>query len=316
MSIGEETIEHLGRVSTFVWDLEARWQAESAQRRLDASEGDVILDIDAALPTEPSVVWAHLTTPSLRSRWEGPLVVEESTVGGHRGVGTITQCVTGRLATIEEVVDWQPYEHIGWRVTVPDVGPVGATVDLDPVEGGTRVHLRWSIERAGARRGRRLRRDRSREAGGTGAARKDARRAVGHDRSTGGTDMIHYSSEVTIARPPHAVYEALLDPGLYPKWTDMVDVSFDGADTPRVGTRGRFRLAKGPIKGTLEMEVTELDPDRRVVFRVTHPSARLDGGLDARSRRERDSPDLCRRAPDARLATAARAAGRSGGAQR
>ena len=84
--------------------------------------------------------------------------------------------------------------------------------------------------------------------------------------------MIRYSSEVTIERPPHAVYEALLDPGLYPKWTDMVDVSFDGADTPRVGTRGRFRLAKGPIKGTLEMEVIEFDPDRRVVFRVTHPS--------------------------------------------
>jgi uncharacterized protein YndB with AHSA1/START domain len=145
MSMDEETIEHLGRVSTFVWDLEARWQAESAQRRLDASDGDVVLDIDLALPTDPSVVWAHLTTPSLRSRWEGPLLIEESTVGGHRGVGTITQCVTGRLATIEEVVDWQPYEHIGWRVIVPDVGPVGATVDLDQVEAGTRLHLRWSI---------------------------------------------------------------------------------------------------------------------------------------------------------------------------
>lgn len=84
--------------------------------------------------------------------------------------------------------------------------------------------------------------------------------------------MISYSSEVTIARPPHAVHEALLNPALYPKWTDMVDVSFDGADTPRVGTRGRFRLAKGPIKGTLEMEITELDPDRRVVFQVTHPT--------------------------------------------
>jgi uncharacterized protein YndB with AHSA1/START domain len=83
--------------------------------------------------------------------------------------------------------------------------------------------------------------------------------------------MISYSSEVTIARPPHEVYESLLDPDLYTKWTDMVDVSFDGADTPRVGTRGRFRLAKGPIKGVLEMEVTELDPDRRVVFHVTHP---------------------------------------------
>lgn len=84
--------------------------------------------------------------------------------------------------------------------------------------------------------------------------------------------MIRYSSEVTIARPPHAIYSALLDPELYPKWTDMVDVSFDSANTPTVGTRGRFRMAKGPIKGTLEMEITELDPDRRVVFRVTHPS--------------------------------------------
>lgn len=84
--------------------------------------------------------------------------------------------------------------------------------------------------------------------------------------------MIRYSSEVTIARPQHAVYEALRDPALYPKWTDMVDVSFGGTDTPRVGMRGRFRLAKGPINGMPEMELTELDPDRRIVFQVTHPS--------------------------------------------
>jgi len=84
--------------------------------------------------------------------------------------------------------------------------------------------------------------------------------------------MIRYSSEVTIARPPRAVYEALLDGDLYPKWTDMVDVSFDGGDGPRVGMRGRFRLAKGPIKGMLDMELTELDPARRVVFHVTHPT--------------------------------------------
>jgi uncharacterized protein YndB with AHSA1/START domain len=83
--------------------------------------------------------------------------------------------------------------------------------------------------------------------------------------------MIRYSSEVTIARPPNVVYEALLDPDLYPKWTDMVDVSLDGWETPRVGLKGRFRLAKGPIKGPLEMELTGLDPDRRVVFHVTHP---------------------------------------------
>ena len=84
--------------------------------------------------------------------------------------------------------------------------------------------------------------------------------------------MIGYTSEVAIARPPHAVYEALLDPERYPQWTDMVDVSFEGEGPPRVGMRGRFRLAKGPIKGMLEMELTELDPDRRIVFEVRHPS--------------------------------------------
>jgi uncharacterized protein YndB with AHSA1/START domain len=83
--------------------------------------------------------------------------------------------------------------------------------------------------------------------------------------------MIHYSSDVTIARPPSVVYGALLDPALYPKWTDMVDVSFEGGDDVGVGTRGRFRLAKGPIKGMLEMAVTELEPDRRIVFEVSHP---------------------------------------------
>ena len=74
--------------------------------------------------------------------------------------------------------------------------------------------------------------------------------------------MIRYSSEVTIARPPRAVYEALLDPDLYPEWTDMVDVSFEGGKASKVGTRGRFRMAKGPGKGMLDMELTELDPDR------------------------------------------------------
>ena len=60
MSAGEESIEHLGRVSTFVWDLEARWQAESAQRRLDGADGDVVLDIDVAI-SPPSRRWSGPT---------------------------------------------------------------------------------------------------------------------------------------------------------------------------------------------------------------------------------------------------------------
>lgn len=84
--------------------------------------------------------------------------------------------------------------------------------------------------------------------------------------------MIRYSSEVTIARPPRAVYEALLDPGRYGEWTPMTDMAFDDDGPRRVGQRGHFRMTEGPIKGRLEMEIVALEPDRRISFRVTHPN--------------------------------------------
>lgn len=84
--------------------------------------------------------------------------------------------------------------------------------------------------------------------------------------------MIRYSSEVTIDRPPRAVYEALLDPERYAQWTPMTDMAFDDDGPRRVGQRGHFRMTGGPIKGRLEMEIVELEPDRKVAVRVSHPS--------------------------------------------
>jgi hypothetical protein len=146
MTEAQESIKHLGRVTTFTLDLEARWQAESGARRLDFGDVDLILDLDSTVGAGPAVVWAHLTSPSLRTLWEGPLVMEESLAGGRRGVGTTAQCVTGRLAVLEEIVDWQPYEHVGWRLVVPSIGPVVATADLEPMADGTRIRLRWEYE--------------------------------------------------------------------------------------------------------------------------------------------------------------------------
>ena len=53
--------------------------------------------------------------------------------------------------------------------------------------------------------------------------------------------MIRYSSDVTIDRPPSAVFAALLDPDLYAKWMPMTDMSFEDA---------------GPIAGRPEGPVT------------------------------------------------------------
>ena len=83
--------------------------------------------------------------------------------------------------------------------------------------------------------------------------------------------MIRYSSEITIDRPQQVVFDALLDPALYSQWTEMVDKTFDDPGVPTVGSRGRFRLAAGPIKGMLHMEVAELEADRRIVIRIRHP---------------------------------------------
>jgi uncharacterized protein YndB with AHSA1/START domain len=81
--------------------------------------------------------------------------------------------------------------------------------------------------------------------------------------------MIAYTSRVEIARRPRDVYDALLDPALFPDWTEMTDVIFDAS--PVVGARGTFRLGAGPIKGVLNSEITELVPERRVVYHIDHP---------------------------------------------
>lgn len=84
--------------------------------------------------------------------------------------------------------------------------------------------------------------------------------------------MIRYSSDVTIRRSPAEVLDALLDADLYSQWTPMVDVAFDGTGRPGIGTTGRFRMTEGPIKGMLEMRIAELEPNRRLVIKVNHPS--------------------------------------------
>ena len=144
-----EAIDHLGTVTTYTLDLEARWAVERQSRRLDVGDDDRVFDLEAIVPAEPGDVWAHLTSPELRTLWEGPLEIVKTSPSGRRGVGTSAQCVTGRLATIEEIVDWQPYDHIGWRIAVPALGPVGATADLEPVAGGTHVTVRWAYQGEG-----------------------------------------------------------------------------------------------------------------------------------------------------------------------
>ena len=162
---GVEHIEHLGEVVTFTQDLEDRWQAEAARRRLGGEGQEPIFDVAVDVEAPASMVWAHLTSPALRPGWEGLIRIEETWSDGRRGIGTTTRCVTGVLASLEEIVDWQPFEHAGYRVTVPDLGPIEATYDLTEHanRNATSIRHRWvpSGERAiDPETRRRLERDR------------------------------------------------------------------------------------------------------------------------------------------------------------
>src|SRR6185437_10083281 len=123
-------------IATYAQDLEGRWQHEAARPRLTLGGADLLLDAIVTVGADAPTVWNHMTSPALRARWEGGIVLDESPAGGRMGVGTTLQCVTGRLASIEEIVDWQPFEHVGYRVVVPDVGLIQATYDLEGVRGG------------------------------------------------------------------------------------------------------------------------------------------------------------------------------------
>jgi hypothetical protein len=143
LQVGRETIEHFGEVNTHILDLEGRWATEQDRRRIEIRTEDAILDLEASLPIAPAEAWAHLTVPAMRALWDGAIEV----VGGApgvQGVGTINRCVTGRLASLEEIVDWQPFDHLASRITVPGAGPIDASVDFESAAGGTVVRVRWA----------------------------------------------------------------------------------------------------------------------------------------------------------------------------
>jgi uncharacterized protein YndB with AHSA1/START domain len=92
--------------------------------------------------------------------------------------------------------------------------------------------------------------------------------------------MIHYSTIVSIARSPSDVFGALLDAERYAEWTEMIDARFDGPGVPKVGTRGEFRFAGGPLKGRFTMEILKLEPNRRLDMRIDGSSLRWISRID------------------------------------
>jgi uncharacterized protein YndB with AHSA1/START domain len=137
-----EEVEGMGRFDGWIQDLHERWTEERERRRVkvgrDAAIGVVTYDV----PAPRALTWAHLTEPRLRAVWTpGVERVDQTTPDGRRGTGTRNHCIHGKNASLEEILDWRPFDYftIENDVPVPLLKPFRTTFELEDTAEGTRV---------------------------------------------------------------------------------------------------------------------------------------------------------------------------------
>ena len=152
-----ETYEHLGEVSTWVQDLERRWQQEETRQRVFVSAEDSAFAVSVATAAPPQVAWEFLTVPGRRAGWQAGVtdVLLVDSTGNRRSVGATIHCMHGSEAVIEEILDWRPYDYWSNRSTInTPAGPMKmlSTVELEPTASGTTIHFRYAAPKAAKER--------------------------------------------------------------------------------------------------------------------------------------------------------------------
>lgn len=134
-----ESFEFLGEIPVHVLPLGVNPQRPAwaaPKRRRPLAEANLLL------PAPPMTVWDELTSPGRRPGWEGDLRLEDGDGAARRGVGTMTSCVANRLATVEEILEWRPFDGFVRRANIDGVGRITAEHRLSPSPDGARTQLR------------------------------------------------------------------------------------------------------------------------------------------------------------------------------
>ncbi len=151
-----ETYEHIGEVSTWVHDLERRWQEEDSRERVFVSPDESVYTVRIPTSAPPQVTWEFITAPGRRANWQAGVtdVIVDAT-GNRRGVGATNHCMHGKDAVVEEILDWRPFDYYSERSTIPT--PAGSlkmltTVELEPTADGTIVYMRYAAPKTAKER--------------------------------------------------------------------------------------------------------------------------------------------------------------------
>lgn len=109
--------------------------------------GDAMFAMEFEVPAPPQVVWEFITAPGRRTGWQHGVtdVIQSGKQGARRGVGTVMHCMHGKDATLQEILDWRPYDYLTDRSTMPGGAPTFlSTYELEPTATGTRLVLRFA----------------------------------------------------------------------------------------------------------------------------------------------------------------------------
>ncbi len=148
MRLSSETYEHIGVVPVWIHDLGRRWEEEESRTRVIVDPGAAGFMWNMAVPAPPQVAWEFMTTPGRRVAWTpGVTGVKVIAIGNRRGVGATNHCAHGKGASVEELLDWRPYDYFTFRNTVPT--PLGhirflATTEFEPTPTGTIIRMRMA----------------------------------------------------------------------------------------------------------------------------------------------------------------------------
>lgn len=120
----EEAFDDVGEIGGWIVDLQAAWAAELERSRVVVEATDALAAYGATLDAPPALVWEYITSPRLRPMWQLGVeaVVRASGPAGRRGIGTVNHCMHGKDVIVEEVVDWEPVDHVTYRSLVPVPG--------------------------------------------------------------------------------------------------------------------------------------------------------------------------------------------------
>jgi uncharacterized protein YndB with AHSA1/START domain len=102
------------------------------------------------IPHPPAVVWKVLADFDAISRWAPTVDHSSAASTATEGVGAVRRVQLGRIALLEEVIEWEPDERLGYTIAglPPPAGTVETTWDLRPQVGGTLTTVSTTISPA------------------------------------------------------------------------------------------------------------------------------------------------------------------------